>query len=151
MLVYRITSSKYAHDISGIGAAFYGGRWNPKGIPVLYTGESKEIALLETIVHIPPLFIPKLDMLTIEIPNSILEFKHEHLPKNWNKYPAPSNLAEIGKKWALEAQHLALKVPSCIIQTAYNYILNCNHPDYNKKVKIVDQKRFHLDERLIKK
>lgn len=69
--------------MSGTGAALFPGRWNKKGTRVLYTSESKEIALLENIVHIPPLMTPTLDILTIEIPDdSITELKISDLPKN---------------------------------------------------------------------
>ena len=148
MLVYRITGKKYANDISGTGAAIFGGRWNKKGTPVLYTGGSKEIALLETIVHTPPMLVPDLDILTFEIPDdSITEIKIENLPKNWIDYPAPSILAKIGEDWVIKRETIALKVPSCIIHSACNYILNCRHPDYNK-VKLVEHKDFHFDSRL---
>ncbi|GAB3660832.1 hypothetical protein GCM10028791_34950 [Echinicola sediminis] len=63
-------------------------------------------------------------------------------------YPAPTILSEIAEKWAGEAKSIALKVPSCIIQSPHNYILNCRHPDYHKKVKIVERKPFHFDSRL---
>ncbi len=150
MLVFRITGKKYAGDLSGYGAAMYGGRWNKKGIPVLYTGENKEIALLETIVHTPPLFIPELDILTIEIPDdSITSIKIANLPKNWNLYPAPVILSEIGEKWIKEGKTIALKVPSCIIHNSHNYILNCRHSDYSR-VKIVERKNFIFDSRLKK-
>jgi len=148
MLVYRITGKKYANDISGTGAAIFGGRWNKKGTPVLYTGGSKEIALLETIVHTPPMLVPDLDILTFEIPDdSITEIKIENLPKNWIDYPAPSILAKIGEDWVIKGETIALKVPSCIIHSACNYILNCRHPDYNK-VKLVEHNDFHFDSRL---
>jgi len=148
MLVYRITGKKYANDISGTGAAIFGGRWNKKGTPVLYTGGSKEIALLETIVHTPPMLVPDLDILTFEIPDdSITEIKIENLPKNWIDYPAPSILAKIAEDWVIKGETIALKVPSCIIHSACNYILNCGHPDYNK-VKLVEHKDFHFDSRL---
>ncbi|WP_339881381.1 RES domain-containing protein [uncultured Algoriphagus sp.] len=148
--MYRIIGKKYAGDISGIGAALYGGRWNMKGSPVLYTGESKEIALLETIVHTPPSFIPELDILTIEIPdNSIQEIKIEDLPDNWTNYPAPAILAELAENWIESNKSIALKVPSCIIHSSNNYILNCRHPAYYK-VKIIDQSGFHFDSRLAK-
>ena len=148
MLVYRITGKKYANDISGTGAAIFGGRWNKKGTPVLYTGGSKEIALLETIVHTPPMLVPDLDILTFEIPDdSITEIKIENLPKNWIDYPAPSILAKIAEDWVIKGETIALKVPSCIIHSACNYILNCRHPDYNK-VKLVEHKDFHFDSRL---
>lgn len=150
MIVYRITKSKNASDLSGSGAALYPGRWNKKGTPVLYTGESKEIALLEIIVHIPPMIAPELDILTLQIPDqSITELTIEELPSNWHQYPAPSVLAEIGQRWIDQADTVALKVPSSIIHSASNFILNCKHKDY-KLVKIVNQQRFYFDLRLRK-
>ena len=150
MLVYRITSTKHADDLSGNGAAIYGGRWNKKGTPVLYTGENKEIALLETIVHTPQMFIPKLDIITLEIPNdSITTLELDNLPTIWNNYPAPTVLSEIGEQWVFEAKTIALKVPSCIIHSSFNVILNCRHKDFDK-VKIIDKRNFKFDSRLKK-
>lgn len=150
MLVFRITAKKNAHDLSGTGAAIYGGRWNKKGIPVLYTGENKEIALLETIVHIPPLLIPDLVILTLEIPDdSITEIGINELPSNWSAYPAPTVLSEIAHEWVRRGITIALKVPSCIIHSSHNYILNCSHSSYHK-VTLVEKKDFHFDTRLRK-
>ncbi len=150
MLVYRITGKKYAKDLNGTGAAMYGGRWNKKGSPVVYTGENKEIALLETVVHTPPMLVPALDILILEIPDdSITRIKADKLPKSWTKYPAPSILAEIGENWIKQGKTIALKVPSCIIHSSYIFILNCRHPDYNL-VKLIEHKNFHFDSRLSK-
>ena len=150
MIVYRIASKKHSDDLTGAGAAMYGGRWNKKGTPVLYTGESKEIALLETIAHTPPMFVPKLDIITLEIPDdSIKVIEHEELPPNWRIYPAPAILSEIGERWVNSAETIALKVPSCIIHSAKNVILNCRHIEY-KKVKIIDKRNFKFDSRLVK-
>lgn len=150
MLVYRLTKPEYIKDLSGIGASMYGGRWNKKGRPVLYTGESKEITLLETIVHTPPMLIPKLAIATIEIPdNSIKNLNIKDLPKNWYTYPAPDILAEIADVWLQKSEFIALRVPSCIVHSASNYILNCAHKDY-RKVKLISVKKFHFDTRLRK-
>jgi RES domain-containing protein len=150
MILYRITGRKQAGDLSGTGAAVYGGRWNKKGTPVLYTGESKEIALLETIVHTPPMLIPKLSIVTIEIPDeSISEILINRLPGNWYDYPAPAILAEISQQWIESGKTIALKVPSCIIHSAHNYILNCNHKEFSR-IRIIDIKNFHFDTRLKK-
>ena len=148
MIVYRIIGTKYAKDIYGTGASLHGGRWNKKGTPVLYTGETKEIALLETIVHTPPMLVPDLDILTIEIPDdSIEEIKISDLPPNWIDYPAPTFLSEIAENWVIKGKKIALKVPSCIIHSASNYILNCRHAEY-RKVKVLSHKDFHFDSRL---
>ena len=151
MRVYRITNRKHSHDIFGTGSALYPGRWNKKGTRVLYTGESKEIALLEVLVHANNSLIPFLDILTIEIPdNSIKKLSLNELPINWSEYPAPTLLSEIGDSWAKENKTLALKVPSCIIDTSHVFILNCNHPNYNQ-VKVIDHRKFKVDIRLIQK
>ncbi|WP_343850219.1 RES family NAD+ phosphorylase [Algoriphagus jejuensis] len=150
MVVYRLTKSKYAGDISGTGAAIHPGRWNRKGSPVLYTGVNPEIALLETIVHLPPMLSPPLDMLTLEIPdNSTLTLQDSDLPANWSTYPAPTVLSEIGQQWIENGKQLALQVPSCIVKTSSILILNCQHPKY-AEVKILERKAFLLDPRLIK-
>ena len=150
MIVYRITPSEHASDITGLGAAMTGGRWNKVGTPVLYTGENKEIALLEIIVHLPPSIIPNLDILIIEIPDdSIKEIKKDKLPKNWVNYPAPTILSEIVEQWVKKKESIVLKVPSCIIHSTYNFILSCVHPDYSR-IKILEHKDFHFDSRLKK-
>ena len=103
MIVYRITGKKFSSNLIGTGAALFPGRWNKKGTPVLYTGESKEIALLENIVHTPPMLIPDLDILKIKIlDDSITEIRISELPTNWHDYPAPVILAEIGEKWIIK-------------------------------------------------
>ena len=49
----------------------------------------KKIALIETIVHTPPMIVPKLDIITLEIPNeSITSITIDMLTQNWKVYPA---------------------------------------------------------------
>ncbi|MFN3757159.1 MAG: RES family NAD+ phosphorylase [Flavobacterium sp.] len=151
MIVYRITKRKHSLDISGTGAALFPGRWNQKGTPVLYTSESIEIALLENIVHAPPMIIPDLEILTIEIPdNSIEELTISNLPSNWQNYPSPTILSKMGQDWIDEGKTISLKVPSAIVPTSHNFILNCKHKDYNQ-VKLIEQKSFYFDPRLVKR
>ena len=150
MIVYRLAKKAYINDLNGVGAAMFGGRWNKKGCNVLYTSESKEIALLESIVHLPPKLTPKLYLATIEIPdNSITTLNSSNLPKNWYVYPAPDILKEISENWIKKSNTIALKVPSCIVHSAHNYILNCSHKDFYN-VKLIAVKEFHFDTRLRK-
>lgn len=149
MIVYRLAKSEYADNLSGIGSAIYGGRWNSKGVFVIYTGESQEICLLEFIAHAPKLIIPDISLITLEIPNSILDIKTKSLPKNWKSYPSPRSLAVIGDNWVKSKKSLSMKVPSCIIPTAFNYVINCNHK-LIKRVKIKSIEKFDLDTRFLK-
>jgi len=99
MDIFRIANKKYADDISGKGASLNGGRWNKNGTPVLYCGGSIEIALLETVVHLPANFAPNLMLLTLQIPDdSIQNIAISELPENWFKHPAPEMLPRLTKK-----------------------------------------------------
>ena len=53
MIVYRLLQAACQNEpLSGQGAALYGGRWNPKGLSLLYTTESPALSLLE-VLHQP--------------------------------------------------------------------------------------------------
>ena len=56
---WRIVKSKHADTaFSGEGAARFGGRWNSRGVAVVYTSATRSLAALETLVHLnqPVLF-----------------------------------------------------------------------------------------------
>lgn len=53
MKLYRIAQTAHIKDLSGTGARLYGGRWNEKGVGVVYTSESRALAILEYLVHVP--------------------------------------------------------------------------------------------------
>src|SRR5690606_39590897 len=95
MVLYRLSQTRYARDISGTGAALFGGRWNRKGTRVLYTSESRPLALLEFAVNASPSVIPELSFVKIEIPHSITSLDLSALPDNWREYQAPSALSII--------------------------------------------------------
>ncbi|MCB9268953.1 MAG: RES domain-containing protein [Lewinellaceae bacterium] len=74
MIVYRIGKRKYAGDMSGRGAQMAGGRWNRKGIPAIYTSESRALSLLEVAVHLPLGMVPpSYSIATLEVPDALIE------------------------------------------------------------------------------
>lgn len=150
MLVYRIAKKKHIRDLSGIGARLYGGRWNRKGIGIVYTSESRALSLVEFLVNVPFSILPnKLCIATVEIDDRIHpgEIPIGDLPKNWRKFPASSELAEIGSKWAVSNESLALRVPSAVVPHEFNILINPSHPDM-KHVAIADVEEFEIDKRL---
>jgi RES domain-containing protein len=46
--VWRLLTARFAESaFSGEGARLYGGRWNHKGVPMVYTAGSQSLAMLE--------------------------------------------------------------------------------------------------------
>ena len=76
MEVFRLSTAKYANDLSGTGAKLHGGRWNQKGEAVLYTSGSRALALVEVLVHLTNAFLPlNYQLISIYIPdNSIIDW-----------------------------------------------------------------------------
>src|SRR6186713_2520811 len=100
MIVYRISKTRYANELSGEGARLNGGRWNNKLIPCIYTSESRALALLEYTVNVNIDEIPRaLSFVLIEIPGkNILELTEKALPGNWKQSPAPTSTKQFGTR-----------------------------------------------------
>ncbi len=151
MLAYRISKPARARDLSGTGARLYGGRWNPKGIPLVYASTTPALALLEFLAHTPlHLAPPEIACCTLAIPDG--EPNHEigaaELPPDWRSYPAPPALASLGRRWCKAAEHLTLTVPSVLLPVGpeRNVLVNSLH-EAAGKVAIVSVEVFSLDDR----
>jgi len=150
MIVYRISKSKYSNDLVGRGAEKTGGRWNSKGVAMVYTSESRALCTAEIAVHIPLGIMPKdFKLITVEIPDSIkiFELSVNDLPKDWNSIPHSGKTQELGDKFIRENKHVVMKVPSAVVQDDFNYLINSNHKDA-KNVKIIKLESFVFDQRM---
>jgi RES domain-containing protein len=149
MLVYRVSKTKYAGDLKGEGARLFGGRWNNKMIACLYTSESKALAVLEYTVNVNIDDIPRsLSIITIEIPDRPITILDEaDLPGDWKYSPAPSSTKDFGSKLLLAAAEPVIRIPSAVIPSEFNYILNPLHPD-SKKFTVIDTIDFVYDVRI---
>ena len=153
MELYRITKEKYSEDISGRGAELYGGRWNSIGIPALYTSENRALGALELLVHTPKgIMPPKYILVTLEIPEylvaKITQIDVQKLKFKWDSLRESDKSQELGRKYFIEKGAFGIRVPSTIIKSEFNIVLNPRHEDY-KVVKIIKKERFLLDKRLI--
>ena len=150
MIVYRLSKSKFARDLSGKGAELAGGRWNSRGVAVVYTSESRALCVAEIAVHTALGDVPgDYTLTTIEIPNTleIFEIPVKNLPANWKSLPHSGKTQELGDVWIKENKFPVVKVPSAVVQGDFNYLINPHHPDFNK-IRIVKTERFSFDERL---
>lgn len=149
--VYRIAKQKYIEDLTGIGAKTVGGRWNPKGVAVLYTSTSAALSALEVLAHLPAAYFPDdMSIATIELPEEpVSEIPFDKLPDNWNKTPPPNDIQNFAMRWISENKYLGLKVPSIIIPKERNLLINPLHPEFYS-VKLVNVEPFSFDTRLFK-
>ncbi len=153
MIVFRLCKANFANDLSGKGAEKSGGRWNSKGVALLYTSDSRALCTTEIAVHTPLGILPtNYVVMAIEIPNgsSIKELETDNLPYDWRSFPHAYSTQKIGDNFVKMANFLVLKVPSAIVQGEFNYLINPSHKDF-KKIKIISVDSFNFDERLFLK
>jgi len=149
MIVFRLTKTMYAADISGEGARLAGGRWNAEGTPVLYTSSSRSLCLHELLVHLPGGIIPvNYSMVVLYVPDVIIrQISTSHLDSNWKAYPSDKSSIQIGEQILSENFFPVIKVPSAIIPEESNYLINPRHPQH-RDVEVLDILPFSFDKRL---
>ena len=127
MKVWRIATSRHAGTVedmlSGSGAARYGGRWNPKGMPAVYCSENSSLAVLEVLVNLArPSTLPSYRILDLEVPDGSI-------------VAAPGPVADTRRAGAaLLSAHLAIAAPSFVNPLERNVVINPAHRDFDKIV-----------------
>lgn len=151
MRVWRLCHRQFAASaFTGLGAKLYGGRWNHKGLPVVYCSATLSLAVLEVLVHhrapVPP---PDFVAIPADLParTKIKTLQVSELPREWHTDPAPPQLQVIGSAWLESLSSLTLAVPSVLVPQELNYLLNPRHPDFAKLIIGVPQ-TFPFDPRL---
>lgn len=137
-----------AGAFTGEGAAKFGGRWNSRGVPVVYTSESRALAALETLAHLNPPMLFRYKIFRIEFETSEVEWVGGRLPRDWREEPPPRSTRRIGDRWARTKKAPVLAVPSAIIPEEFNFLLNPLHSRFNG-LKIGKAKSFVFDARLM--
>ncbi len=149
MIVYRITHKKWATSLQASG---YPARWNSSGIFILYTAENMSLDCLENVVHRKGLGLnASFEVMHISIPNSLKmsELNVKKLPKGWDDLSEKGQLLcrKLGDDWVKRRESCVLKVPSVIIPSEFNILINTHHPHFSK-IKLKDHHPFTFDNRL---
>ena len=152
MRVWRICRQRYADTaFAGEGARLYGGRWNSKGVRVVYTSTSLALAAMEMFVNLEPKLRPD-DLVSVEaeLPDAVrserLDLKS--LPRNWFRLRDES-LRVHGDRWIRGGASVALYALSAAIQGEWNLLLNPDHTDFSK-LKFEKAKPFEFDLRMFR-
>ena len=120
-----------------MGAGLVGGRWNPRGLPVVYASLAYEGALLEQLAHVPAGDLP-----TGQLASRIVIPEHCTIPAiseaDYADWRNGVRSQRIGAEWVASGRSVALKVPSFVAQPwGWNVILNPAHPDF-ARVSVVE-------------
>ena len=136
---WRICRAPFA-DLSGDGASLYGGRWNSPGQPLVYLAEHPALAALEVRVH--------LDLPYDLLPDDYVMMKVA-LPDEppGNIATLPANPAAVGNAWMASASSAVLRVPSVLVPSACNLLLNPRH-SRAAEARITATEPFRFDARL---
>lgn len=131
MRLWRIAGASYK-VWSGEGARQHGARWNPPGLPAIYTGTSYAIAALEILVHANAGSLPKtLRYIEADVPDPLSAERVD--TARLDEWCAPDITAarEFGRTWLLERRSLVLLVPSVVTRGLdWNAMVNPQHPDF---------------------
>lgn len=145
-----VRSDRAMQPFSGRGASLRGGRWNPIGRPAVYVASSQALAILEILANVESSDWAQ-DYLYYEVrfdDRFVTDLKSANLPANWRDHPAPLPLPELGGQWLNSGRSAVLAVPSALVPSEGNYMLNPEHPDF-QHIAIGAPTAFRLDPRLL--
>ena len=99
---------------------------------MVYCAESRALALLETLVHVPAAGLPQNRyLLDIDIPEpvwsarEVVELKDiSRLVPTWDAVPAAGIASTFGSQWIRESRSAVLSVPSVIVPEECCVLLN---------------------------
>ncbi len=149
----RITKAKHKKQaFSGMGTQLASGRWHHKMVPMVYCSDTLALAALEVFVHLQE-EAKRIKFISFEInipENLILEIETiATLPARWRGQPPGAVTKKIGSNWIIAMSSAVLSVPSTIIPSERNYLLNPLHPEFSKII-INNPVSFSFDSRLWK-
>jgi RES domain-containing protein len=132
MRIWRLCRAPYAAEaFPGEGARRFGGRWNSRGVPMVYASTSLALAALELFVHLEPGQDPD-DLVCISalLPEGepARTLQPADLPVVWWSDEGAVVARELGDAWIAGRSSLALLVPSVPIRSEWNVLLNPHHP-----------------------
>lgn len=148
---WRITQSQWTSTaFDGEGARLYGGRWNPQGFPVVYLADTRALAALETLVHAESA-LRKMNYVRFEVTFSqqlVEVVELAELQGALSSLMISPRTQAVGRDWLERGSHPVLEVRSAIIPEESNYLLNPQHPQFNR-IKIGKAESFAFDRRLV--
>lgn len=135
MRAWRFHRARY-QPLDTTGSYNYGGRWNPRGVPVLYASRTFAGGLLELIAHATTPRHPPRDHVAslIDIPDeggrSVLSPPY---PPGWDHTDDFLTARRLADPWLQSGADLCLEVPSVPgAPIERNLVVNARHPHFDR-------------------
>lgn len=149
--VWRLAKHRYAASaFDGEGARLFGARWNSPGTAVAYASSTIALAVLEVLVHVKSSgILSSYALVEAEFDERLVEeLLPSALPSNWDTSPPPTAAQALGDAWVFGGSAVVLRVPSVVIKSEWNYLINPYHRDFTN-VRVGKPEPFSFDSRLI--
>ena len=168
MRIWRLTSKRYADTaFDGLGTHKKGGRWSPPGAYVVYTSRNLSLCVLEQMVHLDVRHMKGLFVsIPVDLPNGCLmevieaeepitdieedvrvEVRNKVTHDQWRGDPVNTSTVKLGDAWIKDSKSAILRVPSAIVPSESNFLINVEHSDF-RSFKIGEAEEFLFDDRL---
>ena len=150
MRLWRISNHV---DLKGEGGRVVDGRWHSRGAPIVYLAEHPALALVENLVHleIDPDDLPDTyQLIEVEVADDIETeaLEADELAKTNANWRADFSFTRgVGDAWLGGGRAALLRVPSVVLPSSTNVLLNPAHADA-KRARIVSATRPPYDRRL---
>jgi RES domain-containing protein len=103
---------------------------------MVYTSSSVSLAILETLVNIQdPEDLPgKLVIIPADIPDDlpVRRLDPPSLPAQWRSSLISRTTQDLGKRWFLDDGEAVVAVPSVVVPTETNYLINPRHTGFSR-------------------
>ncbi len=149
--LWRICKRDFARTIfDGAGAATHPGRWNTAGVPALYCSASLPLAVLEVLVHLRSArVLREYVFASVRIdPSHVVDVRDDVAAMiRTGDVPGEDITRAIGVT-AFAQRVAALRVPSVVLRSEHNVVLDPRHPAVMRAAKSAPQP-LPIDSRIL--
>ena len=142
-----------AEDVSGAGAAMYGGRWNSKGRAIVYSSTTIALAYLESLAHLGGEIPRSRFLIRITVLGDVWKRARrasaKSLPAAWRAESAGISARQFGDRWIDAGRQALLILPSILIPEELNALINPIHRDAERLV-VKTARQLLYDPRLLR-
>ncbi|MCC5808277.1 MAG: RES domain-containing protein [Opitutales bacterium] len=151
VVAWRLVKAVHAASaFDGEGSFRFGGRWNSRGVRVVYASSSLALAALEFLVHldtaapVPPLVVFRMSIEVRDIASAA------PAPDSGKaSFPRLAESRATGDRWARAGASVVLRVPSAVVPLESNFLLSPAHPRFSA-LRISPPQPFTYDPRLVR-